>query len=54
VYSNVHEFCDSCTVCEAAKGAYTAPSGETHSLPVPTKPWDSIGMDFLGPFPESQ
>ncbi len=21
-------------------------------LPVPTKPWKSIGMDFIGPFPE--
>jgi hypothetical protein len=24
-----------------------------HSLPIPTCPWESIGMDFIGPFPES-
>jgi hypothetical protein len=23
-------------------------------LPIPTKPWDSIGMNFIGPFPESK
>jgi hypothetical protein len=28
--------------------------GKLHSLPIPTKPWDSIGMDFVGPFPESK
>jgi hypothetical protein len=25
-----------------------------HPLPVLTKPWGSIGMDFIGPFPESR
>jgi hypothetical protein len=28
--------------------------GKLHPLPIPTKPWDSIGMDFIGPFPESR
>jgi hypothetical protein len=28
--------------------------GKLHPLPIPTKPWDSIGMDFIGPFPESK
>ena len=23
-----------------------------HGLPIPDKPWSSIGMDFVGPFPE--
>src|SRR5215475_1245429 len=26
--------------------------GKVHELPIPNKPWDSIGMDFIGPFPE--
>ena len=29
------------------------PQGLLHSLPIPTKPWSSIGMDFMGPFPLS-
>ena len=28
--------------------------GLLHSLPVPLRPWESIGMDFVGPFPSSQ
>jgi hypothetical protein len=28
--------------------------GKLHPLPIPIKPWDSIGMDFIGPFPESK
>jgi hypothetical protein len=30
------------------------PTGKLHPLPIPTKPWDSIGMDFVGPFPKSR
>jgi hypothetical protein len=29
-------------------------TGKLHPLPILTKPWDSIGMDFVGPFPESK
>lgn len=25
-----------------------------HNLPIPTKPWESIGVDLVGPFPESK
>jgi len=28
--------------------------GKLHNLPIPTKPWDSIGVDFVSPFPESK
>src|SRR3979490_245255 len=27
--------------------------GLLHSLPIPARPWESIAMDFVGPFPES-
>ena len=27
--------------------------GLLHSLPIPARPWGSIAMDFVGPFPES-
>jgi hypothetical protein len=30
------------------------PTGKLHLLPIPTKLWDSIGMDFVGPFPKSR
>ncbi|KAJ3478071.1 hypothetical protein NLI96_g10013 [Meripilus lineatus] len=27
--------------------------GLLHSMPIPDRPWGSIGMDFVGPFPKS-
>ncbi len=48
----ISSFCDSCELCKRSKGNYQPPPGKLHSLPVPTAPWDSIGMDFIGPFPE--
>jgi hypothetical protein len=31
---------------------WLTPAGLLHSLPIPTQLWQSIGMDFIGPFPE--
>lgn len=50
--SDAKEFCKTCAECQRCKGVNTKPSGKLHSLPIPVKPWDSIGMDFIGPFPE--
>ncbi len=46
------EFCKTCEECQRCKGDTKPPAGKLHSLLVPVKPWDSIGMDFVGPFPE--
>ena len=48
------EFCKTCKACQRAKVPNQRPAGKLHSLTVPTKPWDSIGMDFVGPFPKSK
>ena len=48
------EFCRTCEACQRSKRPPTKPAGKLHSLPIPNKPWDSIGMDFVGPFPESK
>ena len=49
----VEKFCSSCELCLWSKGEYRLPSGKLHTLPIPVRPWDSIGMDFVSPFPES-
>ena len=49
--SDVKAFCESCATCQAIKTSNQRPQGLLHSLPIPTKPWSSIGMDFVGPFP---
>ena len=48
------EFCATCEACQRSKPSTKLPVGKHHPLPIPTKPWDSIGMDFVGPFPESK
>ena len=46
------KFCKSCETCVQAKGEYQQPAGKLHLLPLTMRPWESIGMDFVGPFPE--
>lgn len=46
-------FCSSCGVCQATKTSNQPVAGLLHSLPVPSRPWGSIAMDFIGPFPRS-
>ena len=51
IRNDVKSFCESCATCQATKTSNQRPQGLLHSLPIPTKPWSSIGMDFVGPFP---
>jgi hypothetical protein len=54
IAKDVREFCRTCESCQRSKTSTRPPAGKLHTLPIPTKPWDSIGMDFIGPFPESK
>ena len=49
--SNIKTFCKSCATCQAIKTSNQQPQGLLHSLPIPTTPWSSVRMDFVGPFP---
>ena len=40
--------------CQTNKTDMQKLQGLLHSLPIPDKPWQSVGMDFMGPFPWSQ
>src|ERR1700723_2421060 len=52
VYHNTEKFCKACKKCAQAKGEYQKPVGKLHPLPIATRPWESIGTDFIGPFLE--
>jgi len=54
IMKDTRVFCRSCESCQRAKRSNQPPKGKLHPLPIPTKPWDLIGMDFIGPFPESK
>jgi hypothetical protein len=47
-------FCKSCGKCQTNKASNQKPQGLLRTLPIPSKPWESVGMDFLGPFPPSE
>jgi len=51
IHYEVQRFCNLCQVCLKAKNNPRPPRGLLHLLPIPTQPWQSIGMDFIGPFP---
>ena len=51
--TDIEAFCRSCGKCQANKTDMLKPQGFLHSLPIPDKLWQSVGMDFMGPLPWS-
>lgn len=51
---DIKEFCRTCNTCQTTKAVNKKMIGKLHPLPIPVRPWESIGMDFIGPFPELQ
>jgi hypothetical protein len=51
--ADVKVFCEMCHTCKTSKPTNQKPYGLLNPLTVPTYPWESIGMDFVGPLPES-
>ena len=52
--TNIKAFCRLCGKCQTNKTNTQKPQGFLHSLPIPDKPWQLVGMDFMGPLPRSQ
>ena len=52
--TDIEAFCRSCGKYQTNKTETQKPQGFLHSLPIPDKPWQSVGMDFMGPLPQSQ
>jgi len=51
--SDVKAFCKTCHICKSSKLSNQKPYGLLNLLSTPGQPWESIGMDFVGPLPES-
>ena len=49
---DIEAFCMLCGACAAAKDANSKPKGLLHGLPIPDRPWQTIGVDFIGPLPQ--
>lgn len=52
--NDVQAFCESCPTCQVAKPSNQQPYGLLETLEVPMRPWETIGIDFVGPLPESK
>ena len=52
--ADINSYCDSCHTCKISKPNNQKLFGLLHPLLVPSRPWESISMDFVRPFPESK
>ena len=51
--SDTKSFCETCMTCKRSKPSNQKPYGLLNPLSIPGIPWESIGMDFVSPLPES-
>ena len=52
--TDIEALCRLCGKCQTNKTDMQKPQGLLHSLPIPDKPWQLVGMDFMGALPQSQ
>ncbi|GEM09729.1 retrotransposon polyprotein [Rhodotorula toruloides] len=50
MYDDTLDYCKSCDSCQRANHATGKPYGLAQTIQEPTRPWDIINMDFVGPF----
>lgn len=51
--NEVEDYCRGCAVCAVNKSSNAMPAGKLMPLPIPERVWDSVGVDFTGPLPET-
>jgi hypothetical protein len=54
IVEDTRSYCESCSTCKHSKPSNQKPYGLLHLLNPPSEPWDSVGVDFVGPLPESK
>src|SRR5258705_7567482 len=50
----VKDYMACCAMCTCAKSARHKPYGKLKQLPIPSRPWSSISMDFIEQLPASK
>jgi hypothetical protein len=51
---DVAQYVLSCVTCSTSKTSQQMPAGKLVPLPIPHRPWETIGMDFVGPLPRTK
>ena len=49
----IGKYVPTCDMCLHTKSIRQLPTGELHPLPIPSRPWDTISVDFIMELPES-
>eukprot|EP00731_Ephydatia_muelleri_P022827 Em0015g410a len=52
--NDVKEYCKTCEKCQKANRKFDKFSAELHPIPVKDEVWHTIGVDLIGPLPETQ
>ncbi|KAL5509510.1 hypothetical protein EMCRGX_G004899 [Ephydatia muelleri] len=52
--NDVKEYCKTCANCQKANRKFDKFSAELHPIPVKDEVWHTIGVDLIGPLPETQ
>ena len=50
----IRQHVQECDACQRTKSSTQKPSGELQPMPISERPWKTIGIDLLGPVPESR
>ena len=50
---DIESYCKTCSTCMTSKDANSKLTNLLHSLPIPDRAWQSIGLDFMSPLPKS-
>ncbi|RMZ86289.1 hypothetical protein DV736_g6486, partial [Chaetothyriales sp. CBS 134916] len=53
MHAEIVSYVDSCVICQRHKVKRHRPYGELASLPMPSKPWEEITLDFITDLPAS-
>ena len=52
--ADVREYVAACSICAQNKASHQAPSGLLQPLPVPSRPWSHVALDFVTGLPMSE
>ncbi|XP_061886375.1 uncharacterized protein LOC133636399 [Entelurus aequoreus] len=54
ILADTKAFVAACRVCSRNKASHQAPAGLLHPLPIPSRPWSHIAVDFVTGLPPSE
>ena len=54
LFKDVENYCRSCDICQHRNSPVTNSKAPLGFIPIPTAPWQSIALDFVGPLVETE